>query len=152
MHELNLPEYKFRLNVIKGQKWIFDPLRKKKVVLTPEEWVRQNFIQFLIQEKHYPVQLIKVEMGFKVNNLIKRSDIIVYDRKGKPSLIVECKAPTVKVSQDVFDQIARYNISLKVDFLVVTNGLEHYCCQINHQKKTYQFLKNIPDFEELNVG
>ncbi len=152
MDKLNLPEYTFRVNDLNNQKWIFDPLRKKKVVLTPEEWVRQNFIQFLIQEKYYPEQLIKVEMGFKVNNLIKRSDIIVYDRKGKPSLIVECKAPTVKVSQDVFDQIARYNISLKVDFLVVTNGLEHYCCQINHQKKSYQFLRNIPEFEDLNLG
>ena len=152
MDKLNLPEYTFRVNDLNNQKWIFDPLRKKKVVLTPEEWVRQNFIQFLIQEKYYPEQLIKVEMGFKVNNLIKRSDIIGYDRKGKPSLIVECKAPTVKVSQDVFDQIARYNISLKVDFLVVTNGLEHYCCQINHQKKSYQFLRNIPDFEDLNQG
>ncbi len=152
MDKLNLPEYTFRVNDLNNQKWIFDPLRKKKVVLTPEEWVRQNFIQFLIQEKYYPEQLIKVEMGFKVNNLIKRSDIIVYDRKGKPSLIVECKAPSVKVSQDVFDQIARYNISLKVDFLVVTNGLEHYCCQINHQKKSYQFLRNIPEFEDLNLG
>lgn len=151
MDKLNLPEYTFRVNELNNQKWIFDPLRKKKVVLTPEEWVRQNFIQFLIQEKYYPEQLIKVEMGFKVNNLIKRSDIIVYDRKGKPSLIVECKAPSVKVSQDVFDQIARYNISLKVDFLVVTNGMEHYCCKINHQKKSYQFLRNIPDFEDLNV-
>ncbi|MCD6598306.1 MAG: type I restriction enzyme HsdR N-terminal domain-containing protein [Bacteroidales bacterium] len=151
MDKLNLPEYTFRVNNFKDQKWIFDPLRKKKVVLTPEEWVRQNFIQFLIQEKHYPEQLIKVEMGFKVNNLTKRSDILVYDRKGKPSLIVECKAPSVKVSQDVFDQIARYNISLKVDFLVVTNGMEHYCCKINHQKKSYQFLRNIPDFEDLNV-
>ena len=152
MDKLNLPEYTFRVNDLNNQKWIFDPLRKKKVVLTPEEWVRQNFIQFLIQEKHYPEQLIKVEMGFRVNNLIKRSDIIVYDRKGKPSLIVECKAPTVKVSQGVFDQIARYNISLKVDFLVVSNGLEHYCCQINHQKKSYQFLRNIPEFEDLNQG
>ncbi len=152
MDKLNLPEYTFRVNELNNQKWIFDPLRKKKVVLTPEEWVRQNFIQFLIQEKYYPEQLIKVEMGFKVNNLIKRSDIIVYDRKGKPSLIVECKAPSVKVSQGVFDQIARYNISLKVDFLVVTNGLEHYCCQINHQKKSYQFLRNIPEFEDLNQG
>ena len=152
MDKLNLPEYTFRVNILKDQKWIFDPLRKKKVVLTPEEWVRQNFIQFLIQEKHYPGPLIKVEMGFKLNKLTKRSDILIFNRNGKPLLIVECKAPSVKVSQDVFDQIARYNISLKVDFLVVTNGIEHYCCQINHQDKSYHFLKDIPDFEDLNRG
>lgn len=144
-----MPEYDFRISSSGGKNWIFDPLRKKQVVLTPEEWVRQNFIQFLIFEKNYPASLIKIEMGFKLNNRLRRSDILVYNRKGKPVLIVECKAPSVKISQKVFDQIARYNMSIKVKYLLVTNGMDHYCCQIDHENKAYHFLKDIPEFKEI---
>lgn len=149
MDKLNLPEYKFRISATDGQKLIFDPLRKKMVVLTPEEWVRQNFIQFLINENSYPDSLIKIEAGFKLNNRLRRSDILVYNRKGEPVLIVECKAPTVKISQSVFDQIARYNMVHKVEYLVVTNGLDHYCCQIDQNDKTYHFLKEIPNYKNI---
>jgi hypothetical protein len=149
MDKLNLPEYSFKISVVDGQNRIFDPLRKKMVVLTPEEWVRQNFIQFLVVEKFYPVSLIKVEMGFRLNKRLRRSDILVHNRKGEPLLIVECKAPSVKISQRVFDQIARYNMSLKVEYLLVTNGMDHYCCQIDHESKTYHFLKDIPDYKDI---
>jgi hypothetical protein len=149
MDKLNLPEYSFKISVADGQKRIFDPLRKKMIVLTPEEWVRQNFIQYLVIEKYYPVSLIKIEMGFKLNKRLRRSDILVYNRKGEPVLIVECKAPSVKISQSVFDQIARYNMSLKVEYLLVTNGIDHYCCRIDHESKTYHFLKEIPAYKDI---
>ncbi|MDX2445511.1 MAG: type I restriction enzyme HsdR N-terminal domain-containing protein [Bacteroidales bacterium] len=149
MIKLNLPEYSFRLSNRGDQVLIFDPFRKKQVVLTPEEWVRQNFLQFLIKEKHYPESLIKVEMGLKLNKLLRRSDIVVFDKLGKPFLMVECKAPNVKISQKVFDQIARYNLTLKVDYLIVTNGLEHFCCKLNFSEGSYSFLQEIPAYTEI---
>lgn len=149
MNKLNLPEYSFRFSKKGDQVLIFDPFRKKHVILTPEEWVRQNFLQFLLNEKNYPESLIKVEMGLRLNKLPKRSDIVVFDSQGKPSLLVECKAPSVKISQKVFDQIARYNMTLKVEYLVVTNGLKHYCCKLDFTSKSYSFLGEIPSFSEI---
>jgi len=149
MNKLNLPEYSFRFSKNGDQVLIFDPFRKKHVILTPEEWVRQNFLQFLLNEKNYPESLIKVEMGLRLNKLPKRSDIVVFDSQGKPSLLVECKAPSVKISQKVFDQIARYNMTLKVEYLVVTNGLKHYCCKLDFTSKSYSFLEEIPSFSEI---
>jgi uncharacterized membrane protein YkoI len=148
MVKLNLPEYQFRIQKSEKGTQIFDAIRKKFVALTPEEWVRQNFIQFLIVEKKYPASLIAVETGLKYNRLQKRSDITIYDRNGKLWMIVECKAPEVKISQETFDQVATYNMSGKVKtrFLAVTNGLKHYCCEILNDQNSYDFLKDFPDF------
>lgn len=149
MESLNLPTYSFNIKLKEQRKYIFDFIRKKYVLLTPEEWVRQNFLRFLVDEKKYPATLIAVEKEFKLNTLSKRSDAVVYNKSGIPVLIIECKAASVKIDQKVFDQIARYNIKLNVDFLVVTNGLDHYCCKIDFQNHTYSFLKGIPDFNQM---
>ena len=150
MEKLNLPTYSFNIKLIEQRKYIFDFIRKKFVILTPEEWVRQNFLKYLVEEKKYPASLIFVEKEFKLNNLSKRSDAVVYDKSGNPVLIIECKATSVKIDQKVFDQITRYNMQLKVDFLVITNGLEHFCCKIDYLNKKYLFLKEVPDFNNLN--
>lgn len=142
---LNLPEYNFKIKSVQNKKYIFDLNRKKWVRLTPEEWVRQNFIQYLIHEKKYPASLIKVEAEIKVNQMKKRSDLIVY-KNSLPHLIVECKAPEVEINQAVFEQIARYNIPLKVNYLIVTNGLKHYCCKMDYSENSYKFIKEIPDY------
>ncbi|MBI9054520.1 MAG: type I restriction enzyme HsdR N-terminal domain-containing protein [Bacteroidales bacterium] len=149
MEKLNLPTYSFNIKLIEQRKYIFDFIRKKFVILTPEEWVRQNFLKYVVDEKKYPESLIAVEKEFKLNKLSKRSDAIVYNKLGNPVLIVECKAASVKIDQNVFDQIARYNMKLNVEFLVVTNGLEHYCCKINYKTQKYTFLKDIPEFNEI---
>lgn len=146
MERLNLPTYSFNIKFKEQRKYIFDFIRKKFVLLTPEEWVRQNFLKFLVEEKKYPASLIAVEKEFKLNTLSKRSDALVYNRSGQPFLIIECKATTVKIDQKVFDQIARYNMKLNVELLVVTNGLEHYCCKIDIENQKYYFLKDIPEF------
>lgn len=109
--------------------------------------MRQNFLQYLIQEKKYPASLIAVEAGLKYNQLQKRMDVLVYDKQGSPHLMVECKAPEVKITQDVFDQIARYNMVFKVKYLVVTNGLHHFCCLMDYTQNTYLYLEQIPVFE-----
>jgi type I site-specific restriction endonuclease len=126
-------------------KWyIFDEIRKKKVILSPEEWVRQNFIQYLNQEHKVPLSVMVLEKELELNGQKKRADILVYGRDGKPFAIVECKASHVAISQDVFDQVARYNLVLKVPYLIVTNGLEHYYSLIDFEKKNFNFLKDFP--------
>jgi hypothetical protein len=149
MQKLNLPEYSFRIKTKEGKDFIFDALRKKFVRLTPEEWVRQNFVQFLISEKKYSVSLIAVEVVVKVNNNPQRADLVVFDRSGNPVLVAEFKAPEVKISQQTFDQIVRYNMQLKVKFFIVSNGLEHFCCSINYMDNSYAFLPEIPDFSDV---
>jgi len=146
MQKLNLPSYSFKLKSNKKHTLIFDNLRKKYLVLTPEEWVRQHFVQFLIQEKNYPQSLIALEKQLIINNLKKRTDIVVFNKEGEPDIIVECKAPSIKISQDTFDQIARYNLQLNAKYLIITNGLEHYFCSLDHENKTYVFLKEIPNY------
>ncbi|CAL2078856.1 MULTISPECIES: type I restriction enzyme HsdR N-terminal domain-containing protein [Tenacibaculum] len=147
MQKLNLPTYKFRLKSNENKTLIFDNLRKKYLVLTPEEWVRQHFVQFLIEEKKYPVTLIALEKQLTINNLKKRTDIVIFSSDGTPNIIVECKAPKIKIAQDTFDQIARYNLKLNANYLIVTNGLEHYFCQLDKENETYVFLKDIPDYK-----
>jgi hypothetical protein len=149
MQKLNLPEYSFRIKTTEGKTFLFDALRKKYVRLTPEEWVRQNFVQFLIVEKKYSVSLIAVEAGVKVNNNPQRADLVVFDRSGNPILVAEFKAPEVKISQQAFDQIVRYNMQLRVKYLIVSNGMDHFCCQINYADNSYAFLAEIPGFAEL---
>ena len=147
MQELNLPSYSFKLKQDKDKTYVFDAIRKKYVLLTPEEWVRQHIIQFVIQEKKYPASLVAVEIGLKYNQLQKRADVLVYNTSGKPLLLIECKAPEVKITQEVFHQIALYNMTYKVAYLLVTNGLEHYCCVMDYANNTYQFLQDIPEYK-----
>jgi type I site-specific restriction endonuclease len=146
---LNLPQFEHRIKNSEKGKTIYDPVRNKYVALTPEEWVRQNFLQYLVQVKKMPQSLIRVEMHLKLNGLSKRSDIVVHDRHGNPLLAVECKAPTVKITQSVFEQLARYNLQLNVPYLVVTNGLTHFFCKYSDTEKQYLFLKNIPEYNLL---
>lgn len=146
MEKLNFPSYQFRVKNTENKMAVFDIVRKKFVVLTPEEWVRQHVVCFLREQKNYPLQLINVEKQLKVNNLNKRYDIVGFYPDGKINIVVECKAPSVKITQITFDQIARYNLSLKADFLMVTNGLEHYFCQLDYENKKYHFLSDIPEF------
>lgn len=143
---LNLSPYPFKIKQEGDRCLIFDPVRKKYLVLTPEEWVRQHFVQHLINEKHYPKSLIKLEGGMKLNSLSKRTDIIAYNNNGQKVLLIECKAPHVKINQKVFDQIARYNIVHRIPLLAVTNGLEHYYCVINFNTKSYQFIETLPAY------
>jgi len=149
MEQLNLPEFKFRIRDRSDRQEIFDPVRKIFVILTSEEWVRQNFIQYLVQVKNVPLSLIGVEKAMTLNKMTKRSDILVFGKKGLPVMVVECKAPAIGISQNVFDQVARYNMTLKVKYLVVTNGREHYRCLIDFEKAAYSFVEEIPDFELL---
>ncbi len=149
MQRLNLPDYSAVLRINKANNTIFDIVRKKHIKLTPEEWVRQNFIMFMITEHNYPAGLINVEMGLTLNNLTRRCDIVSFDKTGKPKVIVECKAPSVKITQKTFDQIAAYNLELDVDYLIVTNGLAHYCCKINRKENSYDFIEDVPDFNNI---
>ena len=143
---LNLPNYPLRIKEENGISYIFDEIRKKYLVLTPEEWVRQHLVQFLILEKKYPRSLIQLEGGLKLNGMQKRSDILLFNNLGEKILLVECKAPSVKISQDTFDQIARYNFIHQVRWLLVSNGLEHFCCEIDFETKTYRFAEDLPEY------
>jgi hypothetical protein len=149
MQTLNLPEYPFKIKQEGDRVQIFDPFRKKYIVLSPEEWVRQHLLQFLVKERKFPASLISIETGLKYNQLSKRADILVHDTHGKPHLMVECKAPAVKITQDAFDQIARYNMVFKVKYLVVSNGINHFCCEMDYTTNVYSYLKEIPFFEQL---
>lgn len=144
MHKLNFPAYDFRFQKYQNKVRIFSKLRKKFIILTPEEWVRQHCVEYLIQEYNYSPQLMNEEKQIIVNGMSKRYDILVYKPNGTINLIVECKAPDVNISQDTFDQIARYNLSLDADYLMLTNGLNHYFCQLDYQNQTYIFLANLP--------
>jgi len=146
MQKLNFPQYSFRFKNNQNKIAVFDDLRKKFVILTPEEWVRQHCIKFLQNEKNYPLSLINVEKQLKIAGLTKRYDIVVFEPDGNIQMIVECKAPKVKISQETFDQIARYNLTLKANFLMVTNGIDHYYCKMDYENETYIFLKDIPEY------
>lgn len=151
MADLKLPAFDAKVVIKDGKRNIFDPLRKKYVTLTPEEWVRQHFINFLISCKGYPSSLLANEIAISLNGTTKRCDSILFDRSGQPLMIIEYKAPSVKITSKVFDQIARYNIVLKVKFLIVSNGIEHYCCKVDYQANRCIFLQGIPTHEELEI-
>ncbi|MGB2129318.1 MAG: type I restriction enzyme HsdR N-terminal domain-containing protein [Flavicella sp.] len=146
MTALNLPPYNYKIKSSENKRFIFDPLRKKFIILTPEEWVRQHFVNYLTHFKNYPVSLIAIEKQLTVNDLKKRTDILIFDRYGKPNIIVECKAPKVNIDQNTFDQIARYNLKLCANYLVVTNGIHHYYCKMDFENERYVFLENIPNY------
>lgn len=149
MIKLNLPTYNLRIKKVSDKIKIFDIVRKKFIILQPEEWVRQHLIHYLINEKGYPQSLMKIETSVNINRLKQRSDIVAYDNTGTPRLIVECKAPNIELTQDVFDQIARYNMKLKVTYLLVSNGLQHYCCKIDYKNDSYEFLPEIPNYKMI---
>lgn len=146
MQPLNFKKYSFRFKSSEKNTYIFDSIRKKFVVLQPEEWVRQHVVKFLTDEKEYPKSIINVEKQITINSLKKRFDIVVFNSDGSIKILVECKAPSVSISQATFDQIAQYNIKLNAEYLMVTNGLQHYYCKIDSQKEKYTFLREIPDF------
>jgi hypothetical protein len=147
MQKLNFPPYSFRFKNSENKVSIFDEIRKKFVILTPEEWVRQNVVRFLLEEKKYPKSYINVEKVIKINSLTKRYDIVVFKPNGKLFLLVECKAPEVTITQNTFDQIARYNMVLESEHLMVTNGLNHYFCQMDFENEKYQFQNELPNFK-----
>jgi len=148
MLTLNLPG--FNPKIKKTDKlYIWDEIRKKYVPLNPEEWVRQHFVNYLISEKSYPRNLICSEIQINLNHLKRRCDTVVYDNTLKPLIIIEYKSPDVKITQEVFDQIVRYNMVLKVKYLIVSNGMEHYCCRMNYSNMTFDYLTEIPDYTNL---
>ncbi|HNW97431.1 MAG TPA: type I restriction enzyme HsdR N-terminal domain-containing protein [Bacteroidales bacterium] len=149
MRQLNLPEYSFRFRQRNDKTQVFDIIRKKYIVLTPEEWVRQNFVAWLIHEKKFPTGLIGIEKEITLNGLKKRYDIVIYNLNHRPEMLIECKAPDIAVSQKVFDQIAIYNMVMHVKYLIVTNGLEHFCCTMDFEKQKYFFLDDIPEYTQL---
>ena len=151
MQDLNFPSYTFRLKNSENNIHIFDVIRKKFVLLQPEEWVRQHCIHFLTNEKKYPISLINVEKVVHINGLNKRYDVVVYNPDGSIHLIIECKAPKVKISQSAFDQIARYNLALKASCLMVTNGLNHYFCTMDHNLGIYNFFKELPSYVKKKI-
>ena len=147
MDKLNLPAYKFRISgAKKNNLLIFDAFRKKFISLTPEEWVRQHILRFLTEEKNVPEALVSVEAGININKLAKRYDALIYGRSGNPWMIVECKAPSVAINQSVFDQVVAYNQTVRAKYILVTNGLKHYCCDMSSSNQQVQFLNDIPDF------
>jgi hypothetical protein len=152
LKELNLPQYSFKITGKEGNEMILDPVRKKYVKLTPEEWVRQNFIKYLVAEGRYPLGLMGVEVMFSLNKLKRRVDILIHNRSGQPVMIVECKEPEVKIDDEVFNQIVNYNMAFKVPYIVVTNGMVHYACKIDHKQSKWEYLLALPLYEDLLIG
>lgn len=147
MSLLNLPGYEAKIREKDGKREIFDRLRRCYVALTPEEWVRQHFVNMLIEHKGYPATLTANEVSITLNGMMRRCDTVVYDKNLRPIAIVEYKAPTVKIDEKVFAQIARYNLVLKVNFLIVSNGLQHFCCKMDYENNSYSFLREIPAYD-----
>ena len=149
MQQLNLPPYEIKIRETNGRRTILDILRRKYVALTPEEWVRQHFVHFLIEQKGYPAPLLANEVQLNVGNKLLRADSVLYGSDLHPRMIIEYKAPTVSITQKVFDQISVYNMLLKVDYLVVSNGINHYVCKMNYENQKYFFLREIPEYKDL---
>jgi hypothetical protein len=149
MRKLNLPEYDFLYKDDGEIRYVMDVFRKRYVLLTPEEEVRQRFARYLVEEKEYPPSLMMTEYALKLNTMIRRCDILVHKPAGKPALLVECKAPEIQINQAAFDQVARYNLVFNVKYLMLTNGLKHYCCFVNFDTQKVSFLKEIPLYAGL---
>ncbi len=149
MDALNLPKTELKI-IQRGEKWaVFDILRRRYVNLTPEEWVRQHFIHFLIEHKGYPEARLGNEISLNLNGTQKRCDSVLYDDEAQPTMILEYKAPHISITKLTFDQISRYNMKLHVPWLIVSNGMNHYCCKIDYEKGEYHFLSDIPQYDEL---
>ena len=149
MFRLNLPQYEIKISERDGKRMIFDFLRRKYVALTPEEWVRQHFVHFLIEHKGYPKGLIGNEIELQIGAKRLRCDTILYNKMAQPQMIIEYKAPTIPIQQKVFQQISTYNLLLKVDYLIVSNGIQHYCCKMDYNNQKCLFLEDIPEYEKL---
>jgi hypothetical protein len=149
MFRLNLPQYEIKISEKGGKRMIFDFLRRKYVALTPEEWVRQHFVHYLVEHKGYPKGLLGNEIELHIGDKHLRCDSILYNKVAQPQMIIEYKAPTIPLQQKVFDQISTYNLLLKVDYLIVSNGIQHYCCKMDYNNQKYLFLEEIPDYERL---
>jgi hypothetical protein len=147
---LRFPASRFKLKEEGDKLYIFDQSRRKYVLLTPEEWVRQNCLHYLRDVKNFPINLLSVERSFKLNNLILRYDIVAFSKKAEPILLVECKAPDVKITQQTFDQIAVYNLELKVPYLLVTNGIDLFCCSVDFENSRFLFFNEIPDYKIIS--
>jgi len=148
VQKLNFPQFEYRFKSTENKVSIFDVIRKKFIILQPEEWVRQHCVHYLINEKKYPKSLINVEKELNINGLKKRYDIVIFNPDGSILLIVECKSYDITINQNTFDQIARYNLALNAEFLMVTNGLNHYYCQMDTEAERYQFLRDIPNYKK----
>jgi predicted type IV restriction endonuclease len=146
---LNLPKYETKIAIREGKKVIFDLIRRRYVAITPEEWVRQHFIHFLINHKGYPSALMANEVLLNLNGTKKRCDTVLYNRNLSAKMIIEYKAPHIEITQAVFNQITNYNFVLKVDYLIVSNGINHYCCKMDYVNQTYVFLEDIPNYNQL---
>lgn len=149
MKQLNLPDFEYKTRIVVKQLQIFDPIRRKYVALTPEEWVRQHFIHYLSEHKNVPLSHITVEKSLKVSHLAKRADIIVFKGGQKPILAVECKSPSVEITEEVFYQLLRYNMTLRVEYLVVTNGMRHVFCKVDYDHQKADFIEELPDYDQL---
>ena len=149
MFRLNLPQYEIKIGEKDGKRTIFDFLRRKYVALTPEEWVRQHFTHYLTTHKGYPKGLMGNEVELHVGEKRLRCDTVLYNKQGQPQMIIEYKAPTIQIQQKTFDQISVYNLLLHVDYLLVSNGLQHYCCKMDYDSQKYLFLKDIPNYQNL---
>jgi hypothetical protein len=149
MIKLNLPEFDAKVRIMENQQQIFDVIRRKYVVLTPEEWVRQHFVNYLINHSSYPKGLMTIEKKVIVNGASQRADIVVYSRNGQPLMVVECKAPDIELSNSTFAQAARYNYILGAKYLVITNGVKHFCCKVDLQTGAFSLHKGIPNYQEL---
>ena len=149
MFRLNLPPYPIKIQEKGEKRQIFDFLRRKWVALTPEEWVRQHFTHFLVEHKKYPQTLLANEVELRIGEKRLRCDTLLYNKELRPRMIIEYKAPTIQIQQKTFDQISVYNLLLKVDYLIVSNGLSHYCCKMDYERQSYQFLEDIPDYETI---
>ena len=149
MYQLNLPTYDLRLRRTGNRDMIFDVLRRKYVALTPEEWVRQHFVHFLIEHKGYPTALLANEIELRIGEKHLRADTLLYNKELHPQMLIEYKAPTIAITQKVFDQISAYNLLLHTDYLIVSNGMQHICCRMDYEQNTYHFLEEIPAYSEI---
>jgi hypothetical protein len=149
MMQLNFPHFDFKVKTDVKGKQIFDPIRRKYILLTPEEWVRQHVIAYLINYLGYPAGLLSVEKSIELNGMSKRYDVVAFNTSANPVLVIECKAPEVKITQSAFDQIARYNLVLKVEYLFVTNGIQHFVCRVDADKGSVSFLEQLPKYSDL---
>lgn len=149
MYQLNLPTYDLRLRRTGNRDMIFDVLRRKYVALTPEEWVRQHFVHYLIEHKGYPSALLANEIELRIGGKHLRADTLLYNKELRPHMLIEYKSPTIALTQKVFDQISAYNLLLHADYLIVSNGMQHLCCRMDYEQNTYHFLEEIPDYSEL---
>lgn len=151
MLALNLPPYETKITEKEGKRQILDILRRSFVALTPEEWVRQHFVHYLLEHKGYPAALMANEVAIMLNGTKRRCDTVVYDRLLRPRAIIEYKAPEIKITKEVFAQISRYNLKLKVEYLIISNGLQHYCCRMDYEKQSYTFLQEIPEYSTITT-